>query len=141
MASGEIYKGKNLRLSFDGKVLYHATSCSLSLSTALESIATKDTEGNKKTPGNYDWTLSTSALFAETSAENTSTHVGFGELIALQLQGAEIDVEFTTGEVGDVVFSGKAFIESCTVNAEVGNSAQGDFSFSGNGDLTKATVQ
>lgn len=140
MAAGQIYKGKNLRLSYDGKVLFHATSCSLSISTTIESIATKDTNGNIKVPSDYDWTLSTSALFADKETGST-THVGFSELMNIQLRGEEIDVEFTTGEVGDVLMSGKAFIESSNVNAEVGSSAQGDFSFSGNGDLTIETVQ
>lgn len=135
MAAGEIYKGKNLRLSYDGKTLFHATSCTLSVSTEIESIATKDTDGNMKVAGNYDWTVGTNALFADKETGSTD-HVSFSELMKLQLLGQEIDVEFTTGETGDVIISGKAFIESCSISAEVSGSANGDFSFSGNGDLT-----
>lgn len=140
MAAGQIYKGKNVRFSFDGKVLYHATSCSLSISTTLESIATKDTNGTVSVPSNYEWTISTSALVADKQTAST-THTDFMDILALQLNAVEIDVEFTTGEAGDFLLSGKVYVESCNITAEMGTSVNGDFSFKGNGDLTKGTVQ
>lgn len=138
MAAGQIYKGKNLRFSFEDKTLFHATTCSLSVSTTLESIATKDTSGTLSVPGNYEWSLSTSALVADKPTSSTQTD--FMDLLALQLAGTEIDVEFTTGESGDFVLSGKVYIESSSITAETGNSVSGDFSFKGNGDLTKSIV-
>lgn len=139
MAAGQIYKGKNLRFSFEDKTLFHATTCSLSVSTTLESIATKDTSGTLSVPGNYEWSLSTSALVADKPTSSTQTD--FMDLLALQLAGTEIDVEFTTGESGDFVLSGKVYIESSSITAETGNSVSGDFSFKGNGDLTKSIVE
>lgn len=138
MAAGQIYKGKNVRFSFEGKTLFHATTCSVSVSTTLESIATKDTNGTISIPGNYEWTLSTSALVADKPTSSTQTD--FMDLLELQLAGTEIDVEFTTGTTGDFILSGKAYIESSSINAETGNSVSGDFSFKGNGDLTKSVV-
>lgn len=139
MAAGQIYKGKNLRINFDGKTLFHATSCSLSISTTLEEIATKDTSGSMVVPGNYTWSLTSAALFADKPAG--ATQVDAGDLILLQLSGHEIDVEFTTEITGDRIFSGKVYIENSGVNAEVGSSATSDFSFKGNGDLTLSVVE
>lgn len=134
-----IYQGKNLRFKFDGKTLFHATSCSLDISTSLEEIATKDTDGSVSTPGNYAWSLSTDALVANLPAGNT-TGVAFATLLDTQLAGTEIDVDFTTDETGDFVYSGKVYIENTSIQAEVGSSAKGSFSFKGNGNLTKTIV-
>jgi hypothetical protein len=131
-----IYKGKNLRFSFGGKTLYHATSCKLSLSTKLEAIATKDTNGTVSTPSNYEWSLNTDALVANKPSGST-TQEGFMDLVALQLAGTEIVVTFTTGASGDFVLTGSVFIESSDITAETGNSVTGSFSFKGNGDLIK----
>lgn len=139
MAAGQIYKGKNVRFSFNGKTLYHATSCSMSISTTLESIATKDTNGTVSVPSNYEWSITTNALVADKPASPV-THSDFMDIVSLQLAGTEIDVEFTTGETGDFLLSGKVYVESSSINAEVGSSVNGDFSFKGNGDLTKSVV-
>jgi len=138
MAAGQIYRGKNVRFSFEGKTLFHATSCALSVSTTLESIATKDTNGTKSVPGNYDWSITTSALVADKPTSSTQTD--FMELLSMQLAGTAIDIEFTTGETGDFLLSGTVYIESSNITAEVGNSVSGDFSFKGDGDLTKGLV-
>ena len=136
MAVGQIYKGKNVRFSFNGATLYHATSCKLSVSTKLEEIATKDTDGTVSTPSNYAWSISTEALVAD--KPGASTQSDFMDILSLQLAGTEIDIEFSTGVTGDFILSGKVYCESLDINAEVGNSVTGSFSFKGNGNLTKA---
>lgn len=139
MAAGQIYKGKNVRFSFGGKFLYHATSCALSVSTTLEELATKDTDGTVSTPGNYSWSITTNALVADKPA-SSSTHDDFMDILALQLAGTVIDVEFTDGVSGNFILSGQVYVESSNITAEVGNSVSGDFSFKGTGNLTKALV-
>jgi hypothetical protein len=138
MAS-KIYKGKNVRLSFNGKTLFHTTSCTLGITTTLEELATKDTNGTISTPGSYAWTLGTNSLVADKDSANTA-QTDFMGVLGLQLAGAELDVEFTTNSAGDFILSGKAYIESCNITAEVGNTVTGDFSLKGNGNLTKSTV-
>lgn len=138
MAAGQIYKGKNVRFSFNDKTLYHATSCKLSISTKLEEIATKDTDGTVSTPSNYAWNISAEALVANKPA--VSTQSDFMDVVALQLAGTEIDIEFTDGATGNFLFTGKVYVESSNITAEVGNSVTGSFSFKGNGNLTKALV-
>jgi len=134
MAAGKIYKGKDLRLSVGGKTLFHSTSCSITISTTLESIATKDTNGTINVPSNYEWSLSAESLTADKAA--VSTQVDYFDLIQMQLAGEELDVEMTTGVDGDVLLSGKALIESTGITADVGSSSTSSFSFKGNGDLT-----
>lgn len=138
MAAGQIYKGKNVRLSYNGKTLYHATSCKLSISTKLEEIATKDTAGTVSTPSNYAWNVSAESLVANKPA--ASTQLDFMDIVSLQLAGTEIDITFTDGASGNFILSGKVYVESSDINAEVGNSVTGSFSFKGNGNLTKALV-
>lgn len=138
MAAGQIYKGKEVRFKFNDKTLYHATSCNVSITTALEGIATKDTDGTVSVPSNYEWSITTNSLVADKPA--ASTQSDFMDILTLQLAGTEIDVEFTTGVTGDFILSGKVYVESSNIAAEVGASVTGDFSFKGNGDLTKALV-
>lgn len=139
MAQGQIYKGKNVRFRFDGKTLYHATSCALSITTTLEGIATKDTNGTVSTPSNYEWSITTNALVADKPTAST-TQSDFMDIVSLQLAGTPIEIEFTTDVAGDFILSGTVYIESANITAEVGNSVSGDFSMKGSGDLTKAVV-
>jgi hypothetical protein len=48
-----IYNGKLLRFKFDNLKLIHATSCKLTVSSKLEEIATKDTDGTVSIPSGY----------------------------------------------------------------------------------------
>lgn len=139
MAAGQIYKGKNVRLSYGGKTLYHTTSCKLDISTSLEEIATKDTDGTVQTPGNYSWNLSAETLMADIPSAST-TQIAGDDLIDFQLAGTELDVEFSTNEIGSWMYVGKVYIESASVDATVGQSVTGSFAFKGNGNLTKEVV-
>ena len=139
MAAGQIYNGSNVRLSYNGKTLYHTTACKLQLSTKLEEIATKDTNGSVVTPGNYAWNVSAEALVADIPSGST-TQVGAMGIVDYLLAGTELDIEFTSGEVGDWKYAGSVFVESADIDATVDQSMTGSFSFKGNGDLTKTTI-
>jgi hypothetical protein len=134
-----IYQGKFVRFNFDGKKLFNATSCSIDISTKLEEIATKDTDGTVTVPSNYTWSGSAEALFSKVLSGDT-THVGADQLIALQLANTEFGVDFTTGTTGDFVFSGSAYLENVKVTADTGTSVKVSFSFKGNGNLTQDVV-
>lgn len=138
MAAGQIYKGKNVRFSFEGKTLFHATSCKLSISTNLEDIATKDTDGTVSVPSNYSWNISTDSLVAD--KPTSSTQSDFMDIVGYQLAGTEIDIEFTDGVTGSFKYSGKVYVESSDLTADVGSSMTGSASFKGNGNLTKSVV-
>lgn len=138
MAAGDIIKGKDLRIKIAGETNYHATECTFSISRTLESIATKDTDGEKKTAGNYTWTLGTNALVANkaTASTQNDTKAILDALIA----GTVVAVEFTTDVEGDIIITGNAFLESVNITASVGSSATYDVSLSGDGDITVAAV-
>lgn len=139
MAAGQIYNGSNVRLSFEGKVLYHTTSCKLQISTKLEEIATKDTAGSVVTPGNYAWTVSAEALVADKPSAST-TQSGAMDIVDYQLAKTALDIEFTSGETGDWKYAGQVYVESADIDATVDQSMTGSFSFKGNGDLTKTII-
>lgn len=138
MAAGDIIKGKDLRIKIADNTVYHATECSFSITRSLESIATKDTDGEKKTAGNYNWTLSTSALVANKATASTQNDTK--SILDAFIAGDVVAVEFTTDNTGDIILSGNAFIESINITASVGSSATYDVSLNGDGDLTPDVV-
>lgn len=135
----KIYKGKNIRLILDEKKVFHATECGISISVNLESIATKDTDGNVSTPGAYEWSASLSALVADPDNTNT-THHGFNEVVQKMLAREECLFQYTTEETGDFIYSGSVYITSADISASTEGAATGNFAFTGNGNLTLATV-
>jgi len=138
MASA-IYNGKFLRFKFDSKMLLHATNCKLTVSSKLEEIATKDTDGTVSIPSGYSYSGSTEALLSNLPSGDT-THVTADTLLDAQLAGTEIDVEFTTDVTGDFIYTGKAFIDNYDLGAETGTSVKVSISFKGNGNLEKDVV-
>lgn len=138
MAAGQIYKGHNVRISYNGKTLYHTTSCKWSSSRDFEEIATKDTEGKISIPGNYAWDMNTDALVADKPA--LSTDSDFMDILDLYIAGTEIDVEFTGSAVGDWIIGGKAYVSNADITADDGSVVKGTFAFKGNGDIVKSVV-
>lgn len=133
MAEGTFYKGKDLRIKVGGKPMFHSTSCSISVSTTLESIATKDTDGTINVAGNYEWSLSAETLTVNKAVAGTQADTF--DLLTLQLAGEEVEIEMTTGKKGDILLKGMALIESTNINADNGSSSTSSYSFKGNGDL------
>jgi hypothetical protein len=130
----KIYKGKNLRILIGGKSVLHATECNFSTTRNFESVATKDTNGNVQTPDNYEWNVSTNALFVDkdvTDTEKLETIELFEQYLAADL----VDVQFTTNLGGEVVISGQAYPSGISIAAAASGSATGDFNFQGDGDF------
>jgi len=141
MAAGQFYKGKNLRLKFEGKVLYHATSCGLSIATDSDEIATKDTLGKVFIPGSYSGSLTTDCLIADKLAgvPGEAFNDAF-DLMVLQLNATEVDWEFTNDVVGDRILSGKAYFVNSDITAEEAGIASGSFTLTTTGDITIGLV-
>ncbi|WP_158962594.1 hypothetical protein [Myroides fluvii] len=138
MSINGIYKGKKVRISLGGKTLYHANSCKVDISTELEEIATKDTDGKMSVPDGYSWSASTEALVADKPL--SSTQVDAMDIIDYQLAGTELDFEFTTNEEGDFLLKGKVIVSQASVDASRGAAVKGSFSFVGQGDLVREKV-
>jgi len=137
--AGNTYAGKNLRIRIDGKTVFHATECSFTTSRSMESIASKDTNGEQVTPGNYTWSVSTNFLVANIPTAST-TQVGTKQILDTYQAGTEVEVQFTTEIVGDVVITGQAYIEGINMSAPTNGVATGDSSFKGNGDFVTEVV-
>ena len=134
-----IYKGKDLRIKVEGKTVFHATECSFSSSMNIDSIATKDTTGEVGTPSTLSWTLSTNALVTNAPSGSTTTQ-GTKSLLDYHKAGTLVEIEFATGETGDLIISGSAYIESCELQAPVQGNATFSASFKGDGDYTVANA-
>lgn len=132
--AGNTYAGKNLRIRVDGKIVFHATECSFTTSRNMESIASKDTNGEQVTPGNYTWGVSTNFLVANIPNAST-TQIATKQILDTYQAGSEVEVQFTTEIVGDVIITGNAFIESINMSAPTNGVATGDASWKGNGDF------
>jgi hypothetical protein len=139
MAVREI-KGKNVRLILDGKKVYHATDCGISLTREMESLSSKDTNGAIQSPGAYSWSATLSALVAEIDPV-TSTHHSFKDIWEKALDGSLCEFQYTTSETGDMLFSGQVYITQADFSAPTTGAATGSFSFTGNGDLTLSVVE
>jgi hypothetical protein len=139
MAAGKPYAGKNLRIRVDGKTIFHATECTFDTTRNMDSIASKDTEGEESLPGSYTWNVSTNYLVADKPGAST-TQLGIKEVLDMYQEGAEVEVQFTTNIVGDVVISGQSFIESINMTAGTNGVATGSAGFKGRGNFTTELV-
>jgi len=137
--AGNTYAGKNLRIRVGGKTIFHATECSFTTSRNMESIASKDTNGEQVTPGNYTWGVSTNFLVANIPTSST-TQIATKELLDTYQAGTEVEVQFTTDIAGDVIITGDTFIESMNMSAPTNGVATGDAAFKGNGDFVTSVA-
>lgn len=140
MAQGQITRGTNLRFKFDGKTVFHATSCSLSSSTATDETGTKDTKGTIATPGDISRTLSTDALIYHVGAGDEDTQTDWIGILQKQDAAEEFAFEFSTGASGDRIVSGSCFVSSVDITADNGSNATGSFSFMVSGDIVIDTI-
>ncbi len=138
MAASTMYKGKNLRIKLDDEIILHATDCSFSSDMEIEKIATKDTNGNLKITGSYDWNLSSSGVVS--NKPSGGTQQDYLALITKHKAGTSCSIEFTNGNAGDVIISGDGFIKSFSVKAPEKGFATMDVSIEGSGDYTAALI-
>ena len=124
MATTGFIKGRILRLtiSTDGsgtadKVIFHATSSTLSLDTNTGEITTKDTpEGTRAIiPKDIGGSISFSGLIRYD--ENGTTQSNVADLFQVWKTKVLIDYDFSTSVSGDFSVSGKGYITALTMNA------------------------
>lgn len=138
MAAGDTIKGKNLRIKMGTGRIYHATQCDFTTTRAVESMATKDTNGELKTTGNYTWGLSSSAVVAIKPSsgnwQDTKT------ILDAYVANEPVAVEFTTDVEGDIIISGSCNIIGCNIGAPVNGNATYEVTFDGVGDFVVGVV-
>ena len=125
--AGEKVMSGNGRFTLDGKTVYHATECTLSLSRETKERSTKDTDGRELGKGIKSFSMSTSAL-AVYGSDGAQTH-DFGGLFDMYNDDSDtpVSLEFVPDE-GDATFkfTGSGIItslEGSFTNEEDGTSS------------------
>ena len=140
-------QGKDLMLFVDNKAIAMATSCSLDLTTAVNSASSKDSGcWEENSPGKLSWSMSSDSLM---SADEASISTTYDQLMGLQIKRKEVDVLFTVAEnANDCAglpetgwkpakggWKGKAIITQSTLSGPDGDNATISVTFTGTGKL------
>ena len=142
MPTTGIFNGTNLVVLVGTEVVAHSTSCSLSVSADLPDSTTKSSGGwADEIAGLRSWSLTTDGL---ATVDPTGASFVVGDIFTSMYNRTKVTVKFTTVTgstpvVGDLIWSGEAFIESLDVTADMESPATYSVSFTGTGALTQAT--
>lgn len=142
MPTTGIFNGTNLVVLVGSEVIAHSTSCSLSVSADLPDATTKSSGGwAEEIAGLRSWSLTTDGL---TTVEPTGTSYVVGDIFSALNGRTAVQVKFTTANgstvvVGDLVWSGSAFVESLDITADMESPVTYSASFTGTGQLTQGT--
>jgi predicted secreted protein len=142
MPTTGIFNGTNLVVLVGTEVVAHSTSCSLSVSADLPDATTKSSGGwADQIAGLRSWSLTTDGL---TTVEPTGTSYVVGDIFSALNGRGVVTVKFTTVNgntpiVGDLIWSGSAFVESLDITADMESPVTYSAAFTGQGVLTQAT--
>lgn len=142
MPTTGIFNGTNLVVLVGNEVVAHSTSCSLSVSVDLPDSTTKSSQGwAEQIGGLKNWSLTTDGL---ATVDPAGASYVVGDIFTQLAARTAVTVKFTTVSgstpvVGDLIWSGLAFIESLDVTADMESPATYSVSFTGTGQLTQAT--
>ena len=142
MATTGVFNGTQLVVLVGTEVIAHATSCSLTVSADLPDATTKQSGGwAEEIAGLRSWSLTTDGL---ATVEPTGTSYVVGDIFSALNGRTTVTVKFTTANgstpiVGDLVWSGSAFVESLDITADMESPVTYSVSFTGSGVLTQAT--
>lgn len=139
MATQGVTNGHYMRIFDGGVAVAYSTECSVSFSMSPRELSHKDTAGDgggwvEQAAGQKSGTWSTAGLYAEDNNAAATLFTKFAN-------GTEIEITFTTDEVGDTIFSGTGLITSLEINAP--NNENVTYSVSGtfDGAVTMGTVE
>jgi len=125
-------QGDTMRLKLGGKDIFHEVEVSLDFSRDFKEVATKDTDGKVTTPGDYSFGLSVSAkASSDTTTENSNIM-----LAGYAVNGDKLKFELADSVSGHITYSGEAYIEGFTINANNEESVDMSYSLKGTGTLT-----
>jgi predicted secreted protein len=141
MPTTGIFNGTNLVVLVGSEVIAHSTSCSLSVSADLPDATTKSSGGwAEEIGGLRSWSLTTDGL---ATVEPTNVNYSVGDIFSALNGRTAVTVKFTTASgstaiVGDLAWSGLAFVESLDITADMESPVTYSASFTGTGQLTQA---
>lgn len=131
-----LVEGINMRIEVAGKQIFHEVSAGLDAVTDFKETASKDTGGKKSTPGAQSWNIPIEALY-----ENDGTVKEDPYTLGLIWKNKTlVAITLTTGVVGDVIYSGNAYIENFGLQAQNEEVVTYSWSFKGDGELNIARV-
>jgi predicted secreted protein len=142
MPTTGIFNGTSLVVLVGTEVVAHATSCTLSISADLPDSTTKQSGGwTDHIAGLRSWSITTDGL---ATVEPTGTSYVVGDIFSALNGRGTVTVKFTTANgstpiVGDLIWSGSAFVESLDLTADMESPVTYSASFTGTGVLTQAT--
>lgn len=153
MPNRTIQKGDEIMIFYQGKSIAFATSHTLSLSTNMVDIASKDHgDYGASYPGKRTWEIQTSNLYTEDQVDL---------LFGLWQNGTQVDIiwgkasDYTSAGIADGLseddassyaapttnyLTGKAIISSLNLTAQTGENATFDATFTGVGKIEKKTA-
>jgi predicted secreted protein len=141
MPTTGIFNGTNLVVLVGTEVVAHSTSCSLSVSADLPDATTKSSGGwAEEIAGLRSWSLTTDGL---ATVEPTNVNYSVGDIFSALNGRTAVTVKFTTVTgstlvVGDLAWTGLAFVESLDITADMESPVTYSASFTGTGVLTQA---
>ena len=125
----EFYEGSALRIQIGTKTIIHEVECKLDLKRDMKEIGSKDVDGNLVMPGKKSFTLTGKAI----AKNSDGTQEDINSLLAAYDAGTEIGITLADDVTGNIAITGKAYIESISINAKDEEVVDYDFSFVGNG--------
>lgn len=129
--------GSLMRLTYNGKEIFHETKVTLSGDTDFKDIATKDTDGTESTPGQKSWSLSVEGVM---SNDDPGTKANVNDIIASWVDQGLNTFSVSDKVTGNLEFSGDAYIQNWSLDASNDESVTFSYSLKGNGTLTVGTV-
>lgn len=115
-----------------------ATSGSFSGSREVIDATTKDNDGRREIlAGGSSWTVSAEGLIEYGLADTVRSAA---DIFDLWNNNTKVRIAWTTGESGDTMYYGNAFITSYEESAGLNEVASYSVTFEGDGSITKAIV-
>lgn len=140
MADGTI-DGGTVLLYVGGVAVAYSTSCSYSLTNALRESPHKDDSGwTERASGRKNVSGSCNFWVAFTDAQAAAVF-NLDDIFTLVLNGTSSTLLISNSDTGDYQWTGPAIIDAVNVTfGNLGETAEGDFSFQSNGAWSQTTV-
>ena len=118
-----------------GTAVAHSIDATISVSQETPDATTKDSnQWVEHIRGNKSWEVSGSGLLA------FDADMGAVELIDLLMGGGAVYIRFSNNTTDDIAWEGSVSVTSTSINAPQNSATGFDFSFVGNGALTKIAI-
>ena len=127
--------GDDVLIYCDGVAVGHSTDATLSISQDTPDSTTKDSsKWTEHIRGNRGWEISGSGLVVPAHAMNAA------EVIDFILNSSNVTIRWSNSNAGDIEYRGAVSVTASSLSAAQNSPYSFDFSFMGNGPLSKITI-